>query len=127
MRFDSLIQGLAEQNGRKKFIQQISITTTHAITTLATTDEYGIGFPPGSMLMLQGNVDFLYKFQPAGKTTAITGMAGAHPGVYVTANQQETAITHGDGGNNAGTWGPDLMLDLVAASTSGVVNVWLMS
>lgn len=128
MRFDSVPQALAEQNGRKKFVQQISFTASASITALATSDEYGKAVPPGAMLCLQATADCLYKLQPASAGSAtVTVASGAHPGIYILANQQEFTLTHGDGGMNASSWGPDTQIEVIGASGSGKLNIWLVS
>lgn len=144
-RLDTVQQIISEQNGRKKFVQQISISTSGVLTPIKTksggvwsltnpfVDEYGIPFPPGSCLVLQGSVDFLYKFQPTTfngvtLTTAITQIGSTHPGIYVQAlYAQEYTLQHGNASGGASNWGADTQIDLIAASASGVVNVWLVN
>lgn len=140
-RLDSVQQAIAEQNGRKKFVQQINIPSADSVLTAIKTkagglwsitnpfvDEYGIPFPPGSCLVLQGSVDFLYKFQPSGFLSSnVTVLTGSHPGLQVQAlYAQEYTLQHGNAAAGAANWGPDTQLDIIlATATTGSINVWL--
>jgi hypothetical protein len=114
-------QAIMEQNGQKRLLQKISITTSAAVTTLATKtlDDSAQGSPVGvgHTLMFQSDQDFWYELRQAGATTAVTNYSGARPGVFVSLKQQEFVV--------AGT--DSAVVDLKADSASGTVAVFLVN
>lgn len=110
-------QLLVEQNAPNRFVKKISITTTAAITAIGTTtnDDYTYGIVPGSLIAVQSDVDFFFELRKPGSTTAVTNLAGARPGTKVFAGQVYFAYI-----------GADTLIDLVAASSSGTVVLFLV-
>lgn len=122
-RFDTIPHAITEQNGRKHFIQKIAFTGTGAVTPIATTDVYGFPVPPGCCLVLQADQDFLYELRTdSGGATHVTVQSGARAGIYVPALQQEFVVLHQDQ-----AYGTDTGIDVIAASSSGNLNVFWIS
>lgn len=122
-RNDTVEQNTIEQNGRKKFIQKIAFTTTAGITPLLTKDVYGTTLPDTYTLVLQPvGADCYYELRETGGTTAITSSAGARPGVYVSALQQEFTVPHD---NNAWLPGKDARIDVVGVGSGTLLVFWV--
>lgn len=115
-RNSSAAQTVVEQNGRKHFLQKISITTSAGVTTIGATTVDGLTVDQGATLCLQATQDFWYQLLAAGASTSVTDTTGARPGVKIIAGQQEYIVT------KAG----DAVIDLKADSASGVVVVHLV-
>jgi hypothetical protein len=121
-RSDNHLKQIVIQNGRKRFLQQISFTTSGAITTLSLTDVYGATVEDGATLVLQANQDFCYELRPSGNT-AITARSSNRPGVFVAAGEQEYVNPHDLASI---TWGKDLKIDVIGDSASGKLNIFVI-
>ncbi len=62
---------IAIQNGRKRFIQTIALTTTPSLTTLASTTVDGVPVGAGSTLCFQADADSYVMLRPASASGTI--------------------------------------------------------
>jgi hypothetical protein len=135
-------QVLQAQNGTKVFIQQISVSTSAAVTAINTTTaaqanyvvntaagamNYGaaIPIPKGATLCLQPDsaTNVNYNLCPVGSTTSVTVSTGSFPGTYVQGGQQEFVIASEALCKPGAT--PQLAIDVIA-SAAGKLNVYLV-
>lgn len=111
---------IAEQNSGKRFIKQLSLTTSAQVAAIGvgtqTADDLALTVPNGATICLQSDQDFNYELRTLSTATPhVTATTGAQPGVKVLAGQQEF-VTIGS---------KDLALDFIGAA-SGKLNVFLV-
>jgi hypothetical protein len=102
------------QNGRKKFLQKISVSTSGVVTPLATTFPDGTPVDKYALLCLQPDVDVYVELTSG--ATAVTVHTGARPGTRILQYQQETQY------NSAAMTGVD-----VIGTVAGNLSVFVLT